>query len=348
MAQGLAPAVLQDATALGATPGSTAETVSFILRGRNLFRLESPVEEGKSADLTVAQFASRYGQTPAAITALESYLNGYGISTSAYPDDLDVTANGTAAQFNSALSVQQQYKVPAVPARDGQAAIAAQQVHGTEGDPSLPASIGPSVLAILGLTNYAPFSDDLTRTPKGVTASNSVTPTATYTGNLTPADFAKTYDLSPLYTKGISGQGQTLGVVTLAGFDPATAYCFWNNVLGMAADPNRITVYNVDDGPGAPSEAAGSGESDPDVEQSGALAPEASVVVYQAPNTDSGSAARTSRRRCPPSAPGAGTGCGRSTPSSASRPRRRSRPPWWPAAGAASAPSSRPRSTSRR
>ena len=106
MAQGLAPAVLQDAAALGATPGSTAETVSFILRGRNLFRLESPVEEGKSADLTVAQFASRYGQTPAAITALESYLNGYGISTSAYPDDLDVTANGTAAQFNSALSVQ--------------------------------------------------------------------------------------------------------------------------------------------------------------------------------------------------------------------------------------------------
>ena len=62
--------------------------------------------------------------------------------------------------------MQQQYKVPAVPARDGQAAIAAQQVHGTEGDPSLPASIGPSVLAILGLTNYAPFSDDLTRTPK--------------------------------------------------------------------------------------------------------------------------------------------------------------------------------------
>ena len=289
VAQGLAPAALQNATALGATPDSTPETVSFILRGRNLSHLESPIEEGKSADLTVAQFASRYGQTSAAVTALESYLNGYGISTSVYPDDLDVTANGTAAQFNSALSVQQQqYKVPAVPARDGQAAIAAQQVHGTEGDPYLPASIGPNVLAILGLTNYAPFSDDLTRTPKGVTALNSVTPTTTYTGNLTPADFAKTYDLSPLYTKGISGQGQTLGVVTLAGFDPATAYYFWNNVLGMAPNPNRITVYNVDDGPGAPSEAAGSGESDLDVEQSGALAPDANVVVYQAPNSDSG------------------------------------------------------------
>ena len=95
---------------------------------------------------------------------------------------------------------QDQYQVPAVAARDGLTAIPAQQVHGTIANPYLPASIGPSVLAILGLTNYAPFSDDLTHTPKGVSASSTITPTATYTGNLTPADFAKTYDLGPLYT----------------------------------------------------------------------------------------------------------------------------------------------------
>ena len=45
---------------------------------------------------------------------------------------------------------------------------------------------------------------------------------------------------------------------------------------------------NVDGGPGAPSYAAGSGETDLDVEQSGGLAPGANVIVYQAPNTDSG------------------------------------------------------------
>ena len=84
----------------------------------------------------MAQFASRYGQTATAITALESYLHQYGIATSAYPDDLDVTASGTAAEFDSALSVQQeQYKVPAVAAQDGLAAIPAQQVHGTAAEP---------------------------------------------------------------------------------------------------------------------------------------------------------------------------------------------------------------------
>jgi kumamolisin len=287
--QGLGPAVLKNATASGATPSATQEALSFILRGRNMFSLESAVETGRSPNLTVAQFASRYGQSTAAITDLEDYLHRYGISTSLYPDDLDVTAVGTVGEFDTALSVQQQqYDIPAVAPHGGLTAIPAQQVHGTVDDPYLPASIAPSVLAVLGLTSYAPFSDDLSHTPKGVIGYNAITPTVNLTGNLTPADFAKDYNLDPLYRSGISGQGQTVGVVTLAGFDPDTAYYFWNNVLDMTPDPKRITVYTVDDGPGAPSEASGSAESDLDVEQSGAVAPDAKVVVYQAPNTESG------------------------------------------------------------
>jgi kumamolisin len=284
VAQGLGPVVLKNATATGVTPAATPEIVSFILRGRNLFDLESAIEAGHSPGLTVAQFAAQYGQTQAMITALQSYLSKYDIATSVYPDGLDVTATGTAADFDSALSVQQQqYKVPAV------AGLLAQQVHGTTQDPNLPASIGPSVLTILGLTNYAPFATDLTHTPKSVTASNTITPSPTYTGNLTPADFARNYNLNPLYTGGITGQDQTVGVVTLAALDPNAAYYFWNNVLDMTPkQENRITVYNVDNGPGVPSEAAGSAESDLDVEQAGALAPSANVVVYQAPNTEGG------------------------------------------------------------
>ena len=289
IAQGLGPAVLKNATAQGATPPSTFELVSFILRGRNMFELASDVESGRSPDLTVAKFASQYGQSTTAITALENYLRQYGIATVAYPDNLDVTASGTAAQFDRALSVQQdQYQVPAVAARDGQAAIPAQQIHGTSDDPYLPASIAPDVLAILGLTNYAPFRDDAARTPQGTKSTGTVTATAAHTGNLTPADFAQTYDLGPLQHRGITGQGQTLGIVTLAGFDPATAEYFWDNVLHLTTKPNRITSYNVDNGPGAPSEAAGSGESDLDVEQAGAVAPDANIVVYPAPDTEGG------------------------------------------------------------
>jgi kumamolisin len=289
IAQGLGPGVLKNATMQGATAPGTPEIVSFILRGRNMFTLASDVEAGRSPDLTVAKFASQYGQPATVISALESYLAKFGIATSAYPDNLDVTASGTAAQFNQALSVQQNnYQVPAVAARDGMAAIPAQQIHGTSTDPYLPSSLAPDVLAILGLTNYAPFRDDATHTPKGAKSSDTVTATAAHTGNLTPADFASAYDLNPLYRKGITGQGETAGIVTLAGFDPSTAEYFWSNVLHITTKANRITIYNVDNGPGAPSEAAGSGESDLDVEQAGALAPDANLVVYAAPNSEGG------------------------------------------------------------
>ena len=439
--------MLKNATASGATPSATQEAFSFILRGRNMFSLESAVETGRAPDLTVAQFASRYGQSTAAITDLEDYLNRYGISTSVYPDDLDVTAVGTVGEFDTALSVQQQqYNIPAVAPHGGLTAIPAQLVHGTVDDPYLPASIAPSVLAVLGLTSYAPFSDDLSHTPKGVIGYNAITPTVNLTGNLTPAGFAKDYNLDPLYRSGISGQGQTVGVVTLAGFDPDTAYYFWNNVLDMTPDPNRITVYTVDDGPARPARrpgrpratwtssrrrggprrqgrrlpgpehrvrlrgrllrrgepepgwnpvlelgrirngpagVGGAGGEDPAYAEAfdeaflelaaqgqSTFVAAGNAGAYDAlgdlgttnlsvdnpddsPFVTSGvaqrwparsarrSTARSSRRRFPRSAPGAGTGCGRTTPSSASRPRRRSRPPRWAAAAAASAASSR-------
>jgi subtilase family serine protease len=290
VAQGVGPAALQNATVFGTTPSTTPEAVSFILRGRNLSGLESAVEAGHSPGISVAQFAGKYGQDPAVITALEKYLKGYGITvTETYADGLDVSTTGTAGEYDSALSVQQQqYHVPAVAAHDGSGGIPAQNIHGTRQTPMLPGSFGRDVLAVLGLSNYSPFTDHLTHVPSQVRSSTSATPTATYTGNLTPADFAKNYDLNPLYQDGMTGAGQTIGIVTLAALDPTTPEYFWNNVLHISTAPNRITVDNVDGGPGAPNEQAGSGESDLDVEQSGALAPDASIVVYQAPNTDPG------------------------------------------------------------
>jgi kumamolisin len=287
--QGIGPAALKHATPLGDTPGNTPETVSFVMQGRNLGSLKADVEAGNSPDLSVAQFADEYGQTFGVLDALRGYLAGFGIDTTQYADRLDVTANGTAAEFNRALTVQQkQYSVAAVAGVGGRPGLPAQQVHGTTDSPHMPASIGTHVLAILGLTNYSPFTDELTHTPRGVQNSDSARPSATYTGNLTPADFATNYDLTPLYTDGMTGQGETIGIVTLAGFVPATANYFWHNVLNITTAPNRIMVRNVDGGPGAPSDAAGSGESDLDVEQSGAIAPDASIIVYQAPNTDYG------------------------------------------------------------
>ena len=64
--------------------------------------------------LSVSQFASTYGQTQANISALTSYLAHFGITTNVYADNVDMSATGTAGEYDQALSVtQKQYDVPA-------------------------------------------------------------------------------------------------------------------------------------------------------------------------------------------------------------------------------------------
>jgi len=106
-------------------------------------------------------------------------------------------------------------------------------------------------------------------------------------GFWTVADFARLYDVQPLYQGGVTGQGRTLGIVTLASFTPSDAFAYWKAV-GLTVDPSRIQIVNVDGGPGVPSDVSGSVETTLDVEQSGGIAPGAKIVVYQAPNTSQG------------------------------------------------------------
>jgi kumamolisin len=304
VAHGVDPSALPGSTVFGTTPPNTPESVSFILQERNEAQLEASVEHGLSQFATVSQFAQLFGQTPANVAQLEHYLAGFGITTYAYPDDVDVSANGTAGEFDKALGVQQfQYNVPAQAGHDGLKAVPAQTVHGPSGSPELPSSIAQYVLAVLGLTNYSPFTSQAIQAPDAKPAAGSpASAPAASNGNTaacldlsglpdachTPTDFESNYGLSSLEQAGHTGQGETLAIVTLAALDPGAPHYFWQNVLGMPATYRTVTVDNVDGGPGAPSNANGSGETDLDVEQSGAIARNANVLVYQAPNTDSG------------------------------------------------------------
>jgi subtilase family serine protease len=234
----------------------------------------------------VSQFAAKYGASPAAVSDLTSYLASFGITTSVYPGNVDVSASGTAGEFDAALSVtQDNYHVPARQTFNGNR-IPAQTVYSATRAPDLPSSIGQYVLAILGLTNYAPFASNAVHENSSVTVKPSSS-SSDVPGDYLPSDFASRYGLDPLYKEG-DGAGETIGIVTLAALDPGAPQYFWQNVANVPTTGRTVTVDNVDGGPGAPSDASGSGETDLDVEQSGGLAPGANVVVYQAPNTDPG------------------------------------------------------------
>jgi len=135
------------------------------------------------------------------------------------------------------------------------------------------------------LSSNAVHADQKILNPQSSSTQQCIAETGLPLACNTPQDFASRCNLNGLYRRGALGQGRTVAIVTLAALDPGAPQYFWTNVLGMKPSGRTVTVTNVDGGPGAPSDDSGSGETDLDAEQSGALAPNANVIVYQAPNT---------------------------------------------------------------
>jgi kumamolisin len=295
VASGISAAALPGASVFGTTPADTPETVSFVLKERNVRSLQAQAQQGFRHYLSTSQFARAYGQTPANISALTGYLGKFGITSDVYADGVDVSTTGTAGEYDQALSVSQnQYHVPQQAGGDGVSPIPAQTVHGTGQSPLLPYRLSNFVLSILGLTNYGPYGSQAVHVntslvkPQSGSSNACLALTGLPDGCNLPQNFASNYKLDGLYAKGANGSGQTIAIVTLAALDQSAPKYFWNNIAHIPSTGRTVTVNNVDGGPGAPSDAAGTGETDLDVEQSGGLAPGANVIVYQAPNTDSG------------------------------------------------------------
>jgi subtilase family serine protease len=111
-------------------------------------------------------------------------------------------------------------------------------------------------------------------------------------GSYTVGDAAERYGALPLYDASIDGSGSTVGIATLANFDPNDAFTYWD-LVGLATDPARIEQVHVDGGgllddPNDPAGPYASLETVLDVQQAGGVAPGADIVVYDAPNTEAG------------------------------------------------------------
>ena len=133
------------------TPANTPEDVSFILDIRHENALENLVSNGVNGGhyLSTAQFAQQYGQSRQNIRALTSYLAHDGIHTTVMSDSLDVQANGTAGEFDNALSVHQRdYETTAIPAQHGHPAVPGKTFHGSANDPLLPRQLASFVESI--------------------------------------------------------------------------------------------------------------------------------------------------------------------------------------------------------
>ena len=236
--------------------------------------------------LTPAEFKARFAQSDADVAATVAHLAAYGLHAErAGASSLRVS--GSPANLERAFHVSlHQYQVSA--------GASSYQFHAPTTAPTVPSEISAVVESVVGLSTRPQFSPHSVRSsgklgkPQAAQSAQSASSGST-TGNApglwTVADLSKYYDVQPLAAKNVTGEGRTLAIVTLASFTPADAFAYWTAV-GLKVNASRITVVDVDGGPGAPSDASGSEETTLDVEQSGGLAPGAKIIVYQAPNTN--------------------------------------------------------------
>jgi len=278
-----------DRGALSAQPGAAPMSVTIALSLRNHDEAESMVQAVSTPGnpqyhhfLTSDEFVARFGPTNAEVTKVMTALAKYGL-TAQRTTATTLKVTGMPANMERAFGVSlHSYEVAAHDNAPG------YTYHAPLSRPTIPTEIAGSVSAVVGLDSrpsFHPLTRSVLSSPR--LAKTGATPAGT--GNppqyFTVTDFANQYDVNPLYARGITGKGRTLAIVTLAAFTPSDAFTYWA-ALGLTVDPNRLTIVNVDGGPGAPSDDSGSLETTLDVEQSGGIAPGADIIVYQAPNTN--------------------------------------------------------------
>jgi subtilase family serine protease len=235
--------------------------------------------------LTASEFASTYAPSTNQVSAMVNYLAQYHI--------VPVTVNGQRVQYplginvtGSVGNVEKAFNVSINNYTSGGRSFIAN-----DKSPSLPVSytyngvtynLQALVSGVAGMTTYNALTSHIQQQPN-VSSLNSQSGPVGYS----PQQMATAYQASPLLNQHITGKGVTIGVATLAPFVPTDATYFWK-YYGINRT-GTVSEVGVD---GQSTTASGKGiggsETSLDVERSGAMAPGANVVVYEAPNTNPG------------------------------------------------------------
>jgi kumamolisin len=234
------------------------------IAGGNAAAGGSAIAAGNTAAvLSRKEFAERFGADAADLAAVRGFAEANGLAV--VQEDASrrtVVLSGTVAQFNSTFKVQLQHMVHG-----------AGSYRGRVGAVVLPSELQGIVEAVMGLDNRR----------QSAAHFRLLRPAAAAAVSYTPLQVASAYG----FPSG-TGQGQCVAIIELGGgFRPADLDAYFQN-LGVAS-PSVVAV-SVDHALNSPTGDANGpdGEVMLDIEIVGAIAPEATIAVYFAPNTDAG------------------------------------------------------------
>lgn len=242
--------------------------------------------------LTPEAFGRQFGPSDQDIATVQAWLTSQGFQvTGLKPGRQVLEFTGNVAQFRSAFNAPiHQYMV------NGGLHYAAAS------DPQIPAAIAPVVGGFVSLNNFRPkpYAHILGQATynTNTNVASPIAPNWTFGSTqaqyfvLSPADFAVQYDLTPLYQNAIDGRGETVAIINESNINLDLVQQFRKQFLPGYSATNLPTIVidgndpgidglNNPDGPNYASD-----ETYIDVEWAGAVAPNATVDLVIAADTN--------------------------------------------------------------
>ncbi len=227
--------------------------------------------------LTPDQIAKQYGPADSDVQTVTAWLQTQGFTVGKLSRAKStIEFSGTAGQVNSAFNTQIHKYV-----------VNGQTHYANATNPQIPTALAPVVGGVVRMNDFRPKAQ---LKQQGAATYNPVTHKAKPLWNypfgttgeaffVAPGDFAVQYDTTPLTTAGITGTGQTIGIINDSNIDLNLVNNF-RKLFSLPANPPNVIIDGTD--PGVNGDAV---EAYLDVEWSGAVAQAATVDLYIAADT---------------------------------------------------------------
>jgi hypothetical protein len=209
--------------------------------------------------LSPEEFGDRFGPADSDIQQASDWLSGLGFQVAGVSKGKTlIEFSGTVGQVNNAFHTQiRKYAV------NGELHFA------NATDPEIPKALAGIVRGVSALNNFHPKPNLRVVGPGHLDpATRKISPDFDLTAQNTQ------YDLTPLYTAGVNGSGQTIGIINDSNINVGLANAY-RSLFNLAAKPPQVVL----DG-GDPGINADDTEGYLDVEVAGAVAPGATVNLY--------------------------------------------------------------------
>src|SRR6266581_1569395 len=230
--------------------------------------------------LTAQEFGERFGLAKTDLDLITAWLESHGFRVNVvYPSGMLIDFSGTAAQARAAFQTEIHHLV-----------VKGEKHLGNVSDPRIPAALAPVVAGVVSLHDFRPHAMHHLR--KANTEFTFIDAFGSTNYALVPADLATIYNLNPLFSAGISGQGQTIVLIEDSDVFSGSDWATFRSTFGLSSYTSASFAQVHPASPSGPNNCGAPGTFPPDsaeaildAEWASASAPSAAIEMAACANT---------------------------------------------------------------